>query len=985
MANWGTPGGTEPIEADQTAAGDAEEGVTLRRGAAFGHFVVLDRLGAGGMGVVFSAFDPDLERKVAIKVLRRSTDSAQVRLLREAQALARLSHPNVITVYEVGTAEDRVFVAMEYVDGGTLTDWLEEERRPWREVVARFVAAGRGLAAAHAAGIVHRDFKPDNVLLRNDGRVLVTDFGLARATASADGGGVQGTPLYMAPEQHQDGVVDEAADQFGFCVALYEGLYRSLPFDAETYAELVRQVVAGEMRPVPRGGGIPGWLGPIVARGLRPDPAARHPSMAALLAALEADPAVVRRRRAAYAGVGALATVAATAAVFAFTRSAGDEPGAMCRRSGAPMAAVWNEDARARISSAFAATGRANAADTATRVAAALDAKATDWTAMRIEACEATHVRGEQSPQLLDLRMRCLDRKRSRMSALIALLSGTPDREIVDHAVDATARLGDLTACADTDALTAAVLPPEDEQIRREVEVLDGRLDAVQVLFDAGKLRDALAAVTELVPQVEQLDYAPLRAEGLLLLASLQDRTGNAAEAEEVLYRAAQAAAQARDDETLARVLIELVWVLGSLQPKHAEAIAVGRLTEAVLTRAGDDGALAGKLHMNLGVVLATQGKIADSRAHHEQAYRLLEKALGRDSTQVATALNNLGGTAWQEGKIVEAQGFFERALEARERALGPEHVDVADSLVNVASVHAMQGHLARARPLFERARSIYEASLGPEDPRVATVLNNLGTIAFDEGAFDEARQLYTQVLAIDEKARGADHPDLARTLGNLGNTWRMLGDLEQARAHHERARAIYEKAFGPDHPAVALVFERLGVVADEEGKIAEARDHFTRSLELRRKALGSEHPDVATSLDNLAGLLRAEGKHAAALPLHREALAIHEKAAGEDSRQIVPSLLGVGEALLGTGRAADATAILERAVVILEDGEGEPSRLAEARFALARALWQSGEDRGRAGELAAAALAAYEAAGERGRARRDEIEGWQVRHRASE
>lgn len=296
----------------------------IERGTKVGRFVVVAELGSGGMGAVFAAHDPELDRQVALKVMRNAAgeEEDRVRMLREGQAMARVTHPNVITVYEVGTADGIVFLAQELLDGGTLGTWLEKPHTQ-DEIVEKLVAAGRGLAAAHAAGLVHRDFKPDNVLLGKDGRVRVADFGLARATAMhADGlattnrgggpprvddvtrtpmspltrtGAVMGTPMFMAPEQHRGERADARSDQFGFCVALYHALYKDWPFPGKTEPALADAVIEGRMNPEPKGASVPARLRKVLLRGLSTDPARRYPSMEALLA--ELAPAPVRRGR----------------------------------------------------------------------------------------------------------------------------------------------------------------------------------------------------------------------------------------------------------------------------------------------------------------------------------------------------------------------------------------------------------------------------------------------------------------------------------------------------------------------------------------------------------------------------------------------------------------------------------------------------------------------------------------------------------------
>jgi tRNA A-37 threonylcarbamoyl transferase component Bud32 len=266
------------------------------------------------MGVLYSARDPQLNRRVALKMLREDRlagigiAESQRRLLREAQALAQLSHPNVVAVFDAGTFAGQVFIALELVSGRTLRAWLREAPRAWQDMVERFIAAGRGLAAAHDAGFVHRDFKPENVLVGDDGRVRVTDFGLARPSAEppanpsgdeerlpgldlhgslatlTETGHFAGTPRYMAPEQMAAGAIDGRTDQFSFCVALHEAVYGRPPFEAETVEQLLIQIQRGPAAPA--GSNVPEWLHAVLARGLRAAPGERYPTMEDLLTAL---------------------------------------------------------------------------------------------------------------------------------------------------------------------------------------------------------------------------------------------------------------------------------------------------------------------------------------------------------------------------------------------------------------------------------------------------------------------------------------------------------------------------------------------------------------------------------------------------------------------------------------------------------------------------------------------------------------------------
>src|SRR6185312_15770910 len=344
---------TPPSAPTDTAA------VPLARGASIGRYVVLGLVGRGGMGEVYAAYDPELDRKVAVKLLRVkagngvSLTEGRQRTLREAQAIARLSHPNVVVVYDVGTFHDQVFIAMEFVEGNTVTFWLQAQPRSWQEVLRVFRAAGRGLAAAHEKGLVHRDFKPDNVMVGRDGEVRVMDFGLARQVnekpdpgaavraplvgpeledtavdametilinrspaaaptpplgspaQSSSGmfevqltrtGAMMGTPAYMAPEQFLGTPTDARSDQFSFCVALYEALYGERPFAGNTMFALTTAVVQGQVRDAPPNSKVPLWMRKVLLRGLRPQAGDRYASMQDLIEALGKNPAGKRRR-----------------------------------------------------------------------------------------------------------------------------------------------------------------------------------------------------------------------------------------------------------------------------------------------------------------------------------------------------------------------------------------------------------------------------------------------------------------------------------------------------------------------------------------------------------------------------------------------------------------------------------------------------------------------------------------------------------------
>ncbi len=392
--------------ADTLPSGTAE-GAAPGRGSLVGRYVVLEPIGAGGMGVVYSAYDPILERKVALKLVRGdgapgALDEVKVRLLREGKSIAQLSHPNIVAVHDMGTFHGEVFIAMELVEGGTLKQWLREGPRSWQQVLEKFRAAGLGLSAAHRGKLVHRDFKPENVLLGTDGRVRVTDFGLVRssdftplpvtlspeprALASPEAelvtrsGAMVGTPAYMSPEQHAGRGAEPLSDQFSFCVALWEALFGVRPYPPPGATADWRLVEPPKDSPVPP------WLKRAVLRGLSLAPQERYPSMDQLLAALAADPGRVRRRRLGLAA-GALFVLAATAGTAWLVSTRSER---LCKGLDQPVHASWNAASQGSIRAAFAATGSGDTAAAFDLARRGLDAYWKAWASMRTEACEAT-------------------------------------------------------------------------------------------------------------------------------------------------------------------------------------------------------------------------------------------------------------------------------------------------------------------------------------------------------------------------------------------------------------------------------------------------------------------------------------------------------------------------------------------------------------------------------------------------------------------
>ncbi len=921
------------------------------RKALLGRYSLLRKLGEGGMGVVYSAYDEELDRRVAIKLLRvqaGSDGSAASRMLREAQLMAKLSHPNVVQAYDVGVLSGKVFLAMEFVQGPTLREWLhgspESPRppRPWPEVLAMYIQAGQGLAAAHAAGLVHRDFKPDNVLVGADGRARVLDFGLARSEAalpeettgtsersgdddldathsvgsrrsrSADrpltaAGTLIGTPAYMSPEQHVRVTTDVRSDQFSFCVALYEGMYGERPFTGRTTAELRANVLAGRVREPPPGRKVPAWLRKILLRGLRISPDDRFPSMDALLAALTTDPGRVRRRW--FAGLALVALALATGLALAERRSAEAE---VCRADQL-LDGVWDEQRAVAVQAALAATRLDYARDTWPRVQEQLDRYATDWTAMHVEVCQATNIHRSQSERLMDLRMGCLAERRAELRAVVDILAEA-DAQVAERAVQAVIGLRPLARCADTNTLSAG--PELASTTVLALQELRARLAQVRAEDDAGRYPRGLQLAQDAVAAAERIGHDPARAEALLHRGRLEVGAADYKAAEASLAAAYWLAEAAAEDRVRIEAATRLIDLVGERLGRDDASMHWGRQAEALLHRLGDPPELEAPLRASLGVVHTRYGRYDAALAEIQRAIELGDRP---GDPRGSTYQRQLGNVYYRLGRHLEAADAYTRSVTLGEAALGPDHPDVARSVSNLGECHRMQGNVGEAERSFRRAMTIWERAFGPDYPLLATGYNGLGTLALNRG------------------------------------------DLPAAAEHFERVRALLVRSHGPDHPDVGAVTSNLGEVLLQQGQLAESRRHSERALEILERALGSEHDGLADVLSNLARALTLQGELGAAATHYARAVALLERIHGPDFAGLAKPLTGQGLLALARGRPAEAVAPLERALAL--SGPRDPTRLAELRLALARALWDARVDRPRARALAELAQAELQVA----------------------
>ncbi len=881
----------------------------LATGTMVGRYVIVGELGAGGMGAVYIAYDAQLARRVAIKVLRPDArgPEAQARLLREAQAMARLTHPNVVTVHDVGAFGEEVFVAMEYVDGQTLKAWLKSPR-PWRESLAVLKAAGRGLEAAHAAGIVHRDFKPANVLLGNDGRVVVADFGIARACGDGENGPPEPAPParstrpgaasapdagreaagpaslpppssiharltetgalvgsvgYMSPErafEHRD---DAGSDQFGFCVTLHRALYGEAPFptaDLETYLS----ALLGDPRPPPAGTPVPSWVQAVVRRGLRRRTSERFASMTELLAALERDPS--RRRRRWLLGASAIALGGAAAVGWG-----AHERGlrATCRAGEELIASTWGPEARASVNAAIAATGVPIAGEVATRAVSVLDAYAVEWARVHREASEATLLRHEQSAAAMSERLACLDTEREELGALIGVLSRA-DAAVATHALTATYDLAAPRTCLDATGAHVTTKIPNAPEARARLAALRRAVAEATALRMASKCDDALLA------------------RALAEARAIPDRQSEA----------------------------ELLLVVGECKREFGDPAAASAAWEEVFAAA---------------------------------------EAAGNDSLAAIAAAK----TAFELGNSLEnmheARRWLAIARGIREREGHDDRAD-AEILESELAIASSEGHPDQTLALRDRLVTLTERIYGASHPRVAAAINNRACDLGATGRAEEAVVEFRRALAMQEALFGADTPALSLDYNNIAANLTTLGRYDEAKVAMDRSIALLAP-LGSENTHWVLPLASMAVLANRVGDTEAALAAADRGIAIVNAAGGdSERRQLPYLFVERGNALLQKYDAKGALESCARSLSVQEKneSIGPEQTYSADALACLGEAYTALGRAEDGLVYLERSVSLTK--RDPAADLALARFALARALSAAKRTPERARELAVSA-----------------------------
>jgi hypothetical protein len=906
---------------------------TLGHGAMVGRYMVLRMLGRGGVGTVYAAHDPKLDRQVALKLLHSTRGDGPERLVREAQALARLTDPHVVAVYDAGELDGQVFIAMQLVDGEDLASAVQRRTPSTAQALGWFVQAGRGLAAAHGAGLVHRDFKPSNVLIDRKGHVAVTDFGLVRSVTAVDRGltgmgDILGTPAFMSPEQHDLQPATEASDQFSFCVALWETLFDHHPFvvgdrGSMSPFEIGYRIFDGNLIAPPRGHRVPRRVVDALTRGLSRDPAKRWPAMTDLVAELVAEPS-----GRAWGSIAAGMAAAAIGGVAVWVAVGREDDAAACRTTAERrIATAWSPAIGGQIKTRFQASTKSFADAAATQVTKRLDRYAARWRQIAADACLAERAASGAVTELVVRRRTCLDTRLDALRGLADLLATTDNPLFVENAQEMTDGLPDLGDCADSDALLAGpTAPPADKAA--EVGELEHQLALATARGHGGDPR-ARAELEALATRADRVGWPPLQIHAQLAYGLR--RIGELEPGEEPLLKAAELATAHRLDRDAARAWAGAI-IAAALARKRDVVGVLAPTARAAAQRTGDR-QLEIDAEIAHGRALIRLGSYQEASALCKTAYAGAQTL--EQPASITDARDCLLESLAPLGAIAEITPMLEQMIADTTQSKGADHPKIADYLAVRVQLWLRQGKVAEARADAEKSGEIRGKAYPPEHLKNAEALELRASVALTEGKVGEAKQLYTEALA-----RGAaiDPPPL-----------RILG-------------------------AVHTMLGYLAVQVDSD--LPRALRHFEEAIPLIKKRAGAESLELGILLSNY-GQYKAMQDVDAGLAILGEARAILDKL--HDKRAISVAT-AMAEIEVNNKRWSSARIHAEE-MVGHADADTDPFTLAMAKWMLAQALVKTGGDGKRAKQLATEARAVYAQAGPTQAKELAKIDAWLARH----
>ncbi|MCB9641628.1 MAG: serine/threonine protein kinase [Myxococcales bacterium] len=836
------------------------------RGTPVGRYILLEPISSGAVGTVYTAYDPDLDRKLAVKLLRldlhhyQDPVEAEARIQREARSMARLSHPNVVQVYDTGRFGTQHFIAMEFVAGNTLKRWMQAPRS-LKSIIRAFLQAGRGLQAAHEANLIHRDFKPANVLQREDGSFCVVDFGLARGNfrqsdnhhvitpsgsydeipedyklldldiSLTEPGQVMGTPAYMAPEQLNGQESDERTDQFAFCVSLYEAIYGERPFfghslEARTQAHL--QVNQSRSK---RGFSVPKWLRWILQRGLSPERSSRFPNIRFLLDEIE-DGLRREREQSRWIRMGILWVILAASFAAWYLFFPSPKP---CTNIQSFTLPLWNPTVKQELQQAFQQTKLPFATQAWERAVHAIEKYDKDWQKQYTEACRATHVYKEQPYEILALRTQCLREHLHQFSSLLKIFRKA-DTKLVESAVRSIYQLDPIENCKDINTLRRTKTVLLNKEQRQQIQKLYKQLALAKALHDTGKMREGFEAIKELLQQEKKLSYLPIEADALRWKAIFLHFQGQGRKAYDTALQALWKAVRLNDIRLQALIYLELHQLAQDLA-RYDEAEQFARYVEALLPLLKDPSVIRIRLARSRGVMAYYRGQYPQALKMFLQAYEDSNKYLNPAHPQRGHILNALGAAHRKNNRPDLAIDFYQRAIKLTIDAQGPGHPFISSIENNLANIYMENQQYGTALRLQRSALRRIEGTVQTTNSLLLYLLGNMGVTYTHLHKWKQARKFLFRSRRLILKLYGKQHPRLASSYSQIGYFYAAQRKYKPAFNNYTKAELIYRKKFKKQgHPILAEVLTGkaealffLRQFADSLAAALEANDLFTR------------------------------------------------------------------------------------------------------------------------------------------------------------
>ena len=875
-----------------------------------GRFTVLSEVGRGGMGTVYAVYDPQLDRKVALKALLEPSREDRESVLSEAQRLAKVRHPNVTAVHEAFVEDGVVYVAMELVEGETLDVWQTTHDPSPREQIDVLIQAGLGLQAVHDAGLVHRDFKPANVLVEPGGRVQLLDFGLAVALDD-ESRSVAGTTGYIAPECLAGESPSAHSDQYAFCVVA-----------TEMFAD-----------------GAPPRVAEVLRRGMDPDPRARPPDMRHVLAQLSAAVPIPGRRRrtvlllaggAAGAAVLAWGTTEGRAAYHTWQDSKREAACAMAAQTA--IDGVWSGSRRESVRSGLTRDSAPYAASAAEKTLALVDDYAQRWTRSHVSAC--------MSPGDVNQERRaawCLEAGRVDLDVMLESFESA-EPGVTATATEVIAGLSPPDLCSDPAALARAPAPPSASRQQALAAVLRD-LSRVAAANRAGRGDRGLALAEQALEDAQQIAWAPMVATAHLRLAEI---LANAERHEEARSHAEDAFFEARRAEAstlaiaAALALSEHVGVsmadheAGLLWLRHAELL-IDAEPERLRPRSRAE-ALSARAS-----IAHAHGDLESAATAHAEAAAALKEVVGETHPAYADALNDLGTAQSDLGRWGDAIVTLEQSVEVAEQSLGEQHPSVGAVLLNLSVALRRSERFDRALEIQQRALDIEESALGPDHPGLVATYSNLAGLRGDMGDLEGELQARRKAVSLAQNVPGPPSTNLVIARSNLAYALKKAGHTEAAEAEYATLIPLVREVLGEDHYLLGRMLNNRATTLSDLGKNQASADAYARALEIYE--LHQAPPaDVAITSGNYAVQLAELGRVDEALARVKQAIATLEEHAGPGHANVAAAKVKLGRILRLAGREGEAGDVYREALRMYEAIPGEQAGEVSTR-ALVEAL----------------------------------------------